>query len=229
MDFFLFFSIFAVVMMTAIGGLLTWLHLRLGQLKSAANQMPMMEEKFTKTLMGARTEMQELDKFAKEQLPGIDEKISAARKAIDEIDYMINRTEKAMDKAEVTLSQLKTATPDAGTVEMSATQAPIAPAPVATKVVAKPQSVQQQAYSASAQLGSVPQAASSAASVPSAAQKQHDEPALKMESMRPKSALKADGTPSYATESMSRSEMAARNKQSSAEQSLRDSLAEILK
>ncbi len=191
--------------------------------------MPMMEEKFTKTLMGARTEMQELDKFAKEQLPSIDEKINAARKAIDEIDYMINRTEKAMDKAEVTLTQLKTATPDAATIEMSATQAPIAPAPAATKVVTKPQSVQQQAYSASASLGSVSQTASSSPSVPPAPQKQNDEPALKMESMRPRSALNDDGTPSYATESMSRSEMAARNKQSSAEQSLRDSLAEILK
>lgn len=226
MDFSLFFSIFAVVMMTAIGGLLTWLHLRIGQLKNAANQMPMMEEKFTQSLMGARREMQELDKFAKEQLPGIDEKITAARKAIDEIDYMINRTEKAMDKAEVTISQLKTATPDAATIEVTATPAAQTPAPAATEIVTKtvvqqpqnvaPKSVQQQAYAASAQLGSV-------------AAQNSDTTENNFRSSQPRSAINADGTPSYAKESISRNEMAARNKQSTAEQSLRESLAEILK
>lgn len=238
MNFTLFFGIFSVVMTTFLGGMLVWLHFRLGELKSSTKQLPLLEEKFTKTLMGARREMQALEKFATEKLPGMDEKITAARQAIDEIDYMLTKTEKSMTSAEELLGNLKEASPTSATVETVQTSpvqdatasvpqtvenkpTPTLPnlesamtSPKPAKIPA-PRPIQQQAYQASAQL--------------TEEKPSQTEQANTYQSRKPQIARESDGTPTYASESISRAEMANRNRQSSAEQSLRDSLAEILK
>jgi paraquat-inducible protein B len=119
----LFFQIASIVVLSAVGGLLVWLHVRLQALQQSERQLPSLTETMTNALLQAQKGLQALSQEIDQNK--LDDRVHSAHQVLQDLEYTLDRSEKLLKQWDERLAEpAQPATPPEAT-ETVTEEAPI--------------------------------------------------------------------------------------------------------
>lgn len=99
----LFFQIASIVVLSAVGGLLVWLHVRLQALQQSERQLPSLTETMTSALLQAQKGLQALSQEIDQSK--LDDRVHSAHQVLQDLEYTLDRSEKLLKQWDERLAE----------------------------------------------------------------------------------------------------------------------------